>query len=56
MKGKRVGNVMVSYEHANIIVNLGGGKAKEVKELISMMRDKVKDAYNISLELEIKIW
>jgi UDP-N-acetylmuramate dehydrogenase len=56
MKGKRVGNVMVSYEHANIIVNLGGGKAKEVKELISMMRDKVKDVYNISLELEIKIW
>ncbi|MEM4523375.1 MAG: YbaK/EbsC family protein, partial [Nitrososphaeria archaeon] len=34
MKGKRIGNVMVSYEHANTIINLGGGKAKEVKEIL----------------------
>lgn len=56
MKGKRIGNVMVSYEHANTIINLGGGKAKEVKELIMMMREKVKDYFGIDLELEIKIW
>ncbi|MCS7201919.1 MAG: UDP-N-acetylmuramate dehydrogenase [Dictyoglomus sp.] len=56
MKGKRVGNVMVSHEHANIIINLGGGKAKEVKELINIMKDKVKDHFNVDLDLEIKIW
>ncbi|MGB9857689.1 MAG: UDP-N-acetylmuramate dehydrogenase [Dictyoglomaceae bacterium] len=56
MKGTRVGNVMVSYEHANIIVNLGGGKAEEVKELIKMMREKVESYFGIHLELEIKIW
>ncbi|MEN2984015.1 MAG: UDP-N-acetylmuramate dehydrogenase [Dictyoglomaceae bacterium] len=56
MKGIRVGNVMVSHEHANIIINLGGGKAKEVKELINIMKDKVKDHFNVDLDLEIKIW
>ncbi|MCX7846076.1 MAG: UDP-N-acetylmuramate dehydrogenase [Dictyoglomaceae bacterium] len=56
MKGVRIGNVMVSYEHANIIINLGGGKAEEVKELIRIMRDKVKEHFGIDLELEIKIW
>ncbi len=56
MKGVRVGNVMVSYEHANTIVNLGGGKAEEVKELIRIMRERVKNYFGLDLELEIKIW
>ncbi len=56
MKGVRMGNVMVSYKHANIIVNLGSGKAEEVKELIRIMKEKVKNYFGVNLELEIKIW
>jgi len=55
-KGKKVGDAMVSYEHANIIVNLGKAKAKDVKELIDLIREKVKEAYGIDLELEIVLW
>lgn len=56
MKGRRIGNIMVSNEHANIIVNLGGGKAKEVKNLIEIMKKRVESLFGVCLELEIKIW
>jgi len=56
LKGYRVGNVMVSYEHANIIVNLGEGKAKDVMNIIEIVKEKVYKKFNISLELEIKVW
>ena len=53
LKGKRVGNVMVSEKHTNFIVNLGEGRASEVVELISLIKNKIKDDYNIFLQEEI---
>ena len=44
---------MVSEKHTNMIVNLGNGKAKEVKELINTIKKEVKDKYSINLEEEI---
>lgn len=51
--GKRVGDVMVSEKHTNFIVNLGKGKALEVKELIQIIKDKVRERFGIELEEEI---
>jgi len=55
LKGKRVGNVKISEKHANFIVNLGGGKAKDVKKLIKIIKNKVKNKFGIILEEEIVI-
>lgn len=55
MKGARVGQARVSAEHANFIVNLGGAKASEVKELIRQIKNKVYDKYHLQLEEEMQI-
>ena len=56
LKGKRVGNVKISELHANFIVNLGGGKAKDVKKLIKIIKNKIKNKFGIALEEEIRIF
>jgi len=56
LKGKKVGNVKISEKHANFIVNLGGGKAKDVKKLIKIIKNKVKNKFGITLEEEIRIF
>ena len=53
LKGKKLGDVMVSEKHTNFIVNLGNGKAKEVKELVKIIKKEVKDKYSMDLEEEI---
>ena len=53
LKGKRIGNVKISEKHANFIVNLGGGKAKDVKKLINLATKKIKEKFGITLEEEI---
>ncbi|MDD5145576.1 MAG: UDP-N-acetylmuramate dehydrogenase [Candidatus Pacebacteria bacterium] len=54
LKGKRVGNVKISEKHANFIVNLGNGKANEVKKLINSAKKAVKNKFGIILEEEIQ--
>ena len=46
---------MISRKHANFIVNLGGATFKDVWQLIEIARDKVKEQFDIELELEIEI-
>ena len=53
LKGKRVGDVVVSEKHANFISNLGKGKGKEVFKLIRIIKEKVKKRFEIDLEEEI---
>jgi len=55
LKGKRIGNVKISEKHANFIVNLGGGKAKNVKKLINLAKKRVKNKFGVVLEEEIQI-
>lgn len=54
LKGKRIGNVKISEKHANFIVNLGKGKAKDVKKLINLIKKEVKKKFKINLEEEIQ--
>jgi UDP-N-acetylmuramate dehydrogenase len=48
-----VGQAGVFQGHANIIVNLGGARADEVKRLASMLKEKVRDEFGYTLEEEI---
>jgi UDP-N-acetylmuramate dehydrogenase len=53
LKGFRHGGAQISHIHANIMVNLGGASARDVRELISIAQDAVEKKFNIRLEPEI---
>jgi UDP-N-acetylmuramate dehydrogenase len=53
LKGFRVGDAQISHIHANIMVNLGNAKAKDVRELISTAQRKVEENCGVHLEPEI---
>lgn len=52
-KGKKVGRAMISYKHANWIINLDIAKALDVLKLISLIKDKVWKDFKVKLEEEI---
>ncbi|NWG00625.1 MAG: UDP-N-acetylmuramate dehydrogenase [Thermoanaerobaculaceae bacterium] len=54
-KGLRRGGAMVSQQHANVIVNLGGASAADVRELIAEMARRVRERFDVVLELEVKV-
>jgi UDP-N-acetylmuramate dehydrogenase len=55
LKGTRMGGAAFSDQHANFIVNLGGARAAEVRALIDMARNKVKEQSGVWLEPEVKL-
>jgi UDP-N-acetylenolpyruvoylglucosamine reductase len=55
LKGTRVGDAMVSQEHGNFIVNDGHASAKDVLELIELVRTRAKSKRGIDLELEVQV-
>ena len=55
LKGRSVGGAEVSSVHANFIVNKNGATAKDVKNLIEIIRLEVFKQFNKKLELEIEI-
>jgi len=55
LKGTRVGDAMVSQEHGNFIINDGQASAKDVLELIEVIRQRVKAERGIELETEVEI-
>jgi UDP-N-acetylmuramate dehydrogenase len=56
LKGWTIGPAMVSDQHANFIVNLGGAKAAHVIALATLVRRRVQRAYGVLLGYEIKLW
>jgi UDP-N-acetylmuramate dehydrogenase len=55
LKGTRVGQIEVSPVHANYLVNLGGGTAKDALELIGLVKEKVRERLGIELEPEVRV-
>lgn len=56
LKGTRIGGAVVSEKHANFIIAEKGCKSRDVMKVIELVRKKVKEQFNIDLELEIEIW
>ena len=52
LKGQKHGGAMISSKHANFIVNYKHAKAEDIKYLIELAHDKVKENYNIDLKIE----
>lgn len=53
LKGFRHGNAQISHMHANIMVNLGGATARDVRELIAIAQGRVREKFGVDLEPEI---
>jgi UDP-N-acetylmuramate dehydrogenase len=55
-KGLRVGGVFVSPRHANFFENDGTGTASDVLLLVDAVRDRVRKAHGVELEMEVRRW
>jgi len=55
LKGRRIGEAMISPKHANFIVNTGRASASDIVALMDLARAKVSEMFNIQLIPEIKV-
>lgn len=53
LKGFRIGGAQIFTKHANIIVNVGGATAADVRAIIKHVQETVADRFNQQLEPEI---
>ncbi len=54
LKGRQIGGAAVSAKHANFIVNSGGATAKDVRELINIIKAAVLQKHGLVLQEEIE--
>ncbi|MFP4391926.1 MAG: UDP-N-acetylmuramate dehydrogenase [Desulfohalobiaceae bacterium] len=55
LKGYTLGGLGFSKQHANFLVNLGGGNSQQALELIQLAKERVKSTFQLDLELELCI-
>ena len=53
LKGYTVGGVQISPNHGNFIINIGGGKASEVLQIIQLIQKRAKEELSLVLHPEI---
>jgi UDP-N-acetylmuramate dehydrogenase len=56
LKGERVGGAEVSQRHANFFVAHADATARDVLQLIDVVRNRVAERMGVELETEIEIW
>jgi len=56
LKGLQIGGAVVSDKHANFIIAKEGCSSRDVTRLIEAIKQRVKEQFNVELELEIEIW
>jgi len=55
LKGYKVGDFIISKDHANFIINTNNGKPENLKELLNIIKKTIKSKYNIELKEEVVI-
>lgn len=55
LRGMQIGGAAVSKKHGNFIINLGGARAKDVRDLILEVQQRVYEYSGIKLEPEVKM-
>ena len=53
IKGKSIGGIKISLEHANHIVNTGKGTSEDVVMMISYIKQQIRHKFNIQLKEEV---
>ena len=56
LKEHSVGGARISEKHANFIEARNDATSKDVLQLIDIIKDKVRDRFDVELELEIDVW
>jgi len=56
LKGTQIGGAVVSEKHANFFIAEKGCRSSDVRQLIDLVRTKVKEKFDVELELELEIW
>jgi UDP-N-acetylmuramate dehydrogenase len=56
LKALRIGGAVVSEKHANFILAEEGCLSRDVIRLIDAIKQRVKEEFDIDLDLEIEIW
>lgn len=54
-RGDQLGQIKIDEYHANTIINLGGGTAKDFFEMARKWKTKVKEHFGIDLEPEVQL-
>ena len=55
LKGTKIGDACISEKHANFIINNGNASGEDIEKLIILIKNKVKEKYNIELISEQEI-
>lgn len=55
LKGRRVGEFVVSEKHANFILNEGAGRPEDLVSLLTLIKNTVKEKFGITLTPEVVI-
>ena len=55
LKGYKVGNAQVSTKHAGFVINTGDATAKDVLELVDIIKKSVYQKFEKEIELEVEI-
>jgi len=55
LSGEKIGDAQISEKHANFLINLGNARAQDILMLMSKVKMKVRDDYNIMLEDEVQL-
>lgn len=55
LKGFTIGGAQVSEKHAGFIVNTGNATAEDVLKLVSLVKEKVREKFQVDIELEIQV-
>jgi UDP-N-acetylmuramate dehydrogenase len=56
LKGLRIGDAEVSFEHGNFLVNRGRARAVDFRELMDRVKAAVWAAHGVALEEEVEVW
>jgi UDP-N-acetylmuramate dehydrogenase len=56
LKGFQVGGAVISEKHANFIVARDGCTSRDVMQLIEAVRQRVRERFDVELQLELEIW
>jgi UDP-N-acetylmuramate dehydrogenase len=56
LKGLQIGEAVVSEKHANFIVAQKGCTYRDIIGLIDAIKRKIKEEFDVELELELEIW
>ena len=55
LKGKTIGGAQVSLDHAGFIVNTGEATAKDILDLVDLVKKEIKEKFDKDIELEVRI-